>query len=287
MSWSLREEIRTVFDLFAEYGGYQVHHGEGLRIRTFTQSPGDVVGQRVYRSFPTPRPLSDLFAQENLPASFFSHVKYCIGRGSLVKLLHAIRQDLSYHHKPFTFKLTRKEGPDPGPNGSRYIVIEDTEEWNTNPSYGHSIADHLTDPRASDWADWYHYAYHRMDIGKDFSLLLRNEVDSITTSGLEVEIKSYHNCFRRDMEHYALCVLMGTTAGLSLIERKDDEIVSCKLFPRDSLRVYCANDITLLLAAVKNLLLRIDAIMDQEQAESGELSYKTFGSFSFHYRSRM
>jgi hypothetical protein len=89
------------------------------------------------------------------------------------------------------------------------------------------------------------------------------------------------------MEHYALCVLMGTTAGLSLIERKDDEIVSCKLFPRDSLRVYCANDITLLLAAVKNLLLRIDAIMDQEQAESGELSYKTFGSFSFHYRSRM
>jgi hypothetical protein len=138
MSWSLREEIRTVFDLFAEYGGYQVHHGEGLRIRTFTQSPGDVVGQRVYRSFPTPRPLSDLFAQENLPASFFSNVKYCIGRGSLVKLLHAIRQDLSYHHKPFTLKLTRKEGP--GPNGSRYIVIEDTEEWNTNPSYGHSIA---------------------------------------------------------------------------------------------------------------------------------------------------
>jgi hypothetical protein len=40
--------------------------------------------------------------------------------------------------------------------------------------------------------------------------LLFFPMKSITaTSGLEVEIKSYHNCFRRDMEHYALCVLMG------------------------------------------------------------------------------
>jgi hypothetical protein len=271
-------------DIFAQGGTLEVQSGNQFEFRSFDDfKANSLVNQRLSGKRTVSQPLSNLFALENLTDDIVASlvdVKFCIGRGSLIKLLHALRQDHSYYHKSFTFTFTKNLLGD-----HHYIVIEDTEKWNTKPSYGHTISDSVTNLNNFNRDGWYHYIYNQMNIGTDFSILLRNEVDAIVDkTGLGIEIKSYNNCYLRDMEHYALCVLLGTTCGLSVIERKGAQVISHKIFSRQDLRNYCAQDILHLLAAVKTLLLQIYQLMSPDNVSTGELIYDFGGSLTFQFR---
>lgn len=234
----INPQFTRMGSIFAKGGTRSVEVGHSMGFRKLT-IPRDLTTCSVRKRAPAPMPTAQLFHPNTLSLHpgllcALSKVQVCIGRGVLVKLLHAVDEmSQSARYKiDFVFNLHKHLF-----DGKTYLVVTDSEPWVVEPAYGHGVADRLTTLVDEKYRRWYHYDYQVLDFGgsPDFSILLRSEVDALTDDGAHVEIKSYNADHVPDMAHIALCVWTAQTDCLCLVSRKRTMLRTIDVHARDDL----------------------------------------------------